>query len=80
MHAPDNYNDRVFKHRLRKRKGLETHVIIMTSRFTMFCTLRGRNPLKSRRVTPKAAEETGLFSTTVTKIRANIATAWRCAL
>ena len=61
MHAPDNYNDRVFKHRLRKRKGLETHVIIMTSRFTMFCTLCGRNPLKSRRVTPRLLKRLGYF-------------------
>ncbi len=33
----------------------------MTSRFTMFCTLCGRNPLKSRRVTPRLLKKLGYF-------------------
>ncbi len=61
---------------MKEEKGIG-NACHMTSRFTMFCTLCGRNPLKSRLVTlvtPRLLEETGLFSTTVTKIRANIAT------
>ncbi len=58
---------------IKEEKGIG-NACHMTSRFTMFCTLCGRNPLKSRRVTPRLLKRLGYFQQSVTKIRANIAT------
>ncbi len=46
--------------KIKEEKGIG-NACHMTSCFTMFCTLCGRNPLKSRLVTPRLLKRLGYF-------------------